>query len=239
MFQSRVFVAWILTFACFLISLLVLCAGTKPGFLEDCSLVFISDLSVDYSPQISSNFFPVDTGSESPFSNNSDWGEIYYLAFCQGNYGDDGVSKVNKSCSKSPNPEKVFGGSLQRAMIPWTIGIALSGLDLFLLLLFCGGGRHWNGWMMMFMILTFFALLLGGVFGTVFSYGEFNNDKGGKVFVPLTWTAVGLILLAGFIHSFEYSLQRWTPTGDVIAAKHKPAKVPWMQMDRYYWTNPR
>ena len=33
-----------------------------------------------------------------------------------------------------------------------------------------------------------------------------------------------LFFVAGFIHSFEYSLQRWTPMGNVIAAKHKPAR---------------
>jgi hypothetical protein len=105
-------------------------------------------------PQITSNFDIFNTGSESPFLNSSEWGAIYYLSLCQGNYGDDGISKINKSCSKSPNPENVF--PLKRGMIPWVIGIALSGLDLFLLLLFCGGRRHWNGWMMMFMVVSNF-----------------------------------------------------------------------------------
>jgi hypothetical protein len=81
--------------------------------------------------------------------------------------------------------------------------------------------------------------MLGAIFATVFSVTEFDGDKSGPLFIPLTWTAAAAVFIGGFIHSFEYSLQRWTPTGDIIAAKHKPEKVPWLQMDRYYWTNPR
>jgi len=86
-----------------------------------------------------------------PFSNtNSDWASIHYLAICQGNYESDGVTKTNITCSSSPSPESVF--NLQRAFIPWVMGIVFTGFKLFLLLLFCGGRRHWNGWMMMFQL---------------------------------------------------------------------------------------
>jgi hypothetical protein len=40
--QSRVAICWILTFLSFLISILVLCAGTKPNFLPDASIVFVN-----------------------------------------------------------------------------------------------------------------------------------------------------------------------------------------------------
>lgn len=86
---------------------------------------------------------------------------------------------------------------------------------------------------------AYFPLLLSAVFSTIFSFTEYDGDKAGHLFIPLTWTAVVAVFLGAYIHSFEYSLQRWTPTGEVIAAKHKPPKVPWMFMDSYYWTNPR
>jgi hypothetical protein len=82
-------------------------------------------------------------------------------------------------------------------------------------------------------------LTIGAVLVTVSSYSDYPPYTRGELFIPITWAAVECMFVASFIHGFEYSLQRWTPTGEIIAAKYKPAMVPWISMDRYYWSNPR
>ncbi|KAH8746709.1 hypothetical protein BGZ57DRAFT_862154 [Hyaloscypha finlandica] len=103
-FQSRVATCCVLVFLSFLLLILALCAGTKPNFLPDASLV-------------------------------------------------------------------------NRAFIPWVAGIAFVGLDLL---------------------------------------------------SQLFWTAVGALFVGLVVHSFEYGLQKLTPSGGVIAAKHKSDKTPWV-----------
>ena len=44
----------------------------------------------------------------------------------------------------------------------------------------------------------------------------------------LFWTAVGALFVGLVVHSFEYGLQKLTPSGGVIAAKHKSDKTPWV-----------
>jgi hypothetical protein len=86
------------------------------------------------------------------------WAEIYYLSVCQGNYTSDGVTKTATSCFKNPSPQSLF--NLQRVVLPWAVGIAFTGFDLFLLLFFCGGKVHWNGWMMFFLFVRLPLLYL-------------------------------------------------------------------------------
>lgn len=163
--QSRIVVCWVLVFLSFIVSILVLCAGTKPNFLPNASLVSVvlsslsrtshsltkpqvPDLQNDAYQNVFQPTFSVDL--RNPLLDSTyQWAEIYYLAVCQGNYTSDGVTKTATSCFKNPSPENLF--NLQKAFIPWVIGIAVMGFDLIFMLLFCGGTRHWNGWMMFFL----------------------------------------------------------------------------------------
>ncbi|KAE9378543.1 hypothetical protein N431DRAFT_462049 [Stipitochalara longipes BDJ] len=223
--QSRIVVCWILVFLSFLLSLLVLCAGTKPNFLPNACLVFVADLQNDAYQNVFQPTFSIDL-REPLLDSTYQWAEIYYLSVCQGNYTSDGVTKTATSCFKNPSPENLF--NLQRAFIPWVIGIAIMGFDLIFMLLFCGGTRHWNGWMMFFLFCALIPLVIGGALGTVFSFTEFEYAKGGSLFVPLTWTAVVALFVGLVVHSFEYGLQKFTPRGDRIDSSHKPDKVSWV-----------
>jgi hypothetical protein len=73
--------------------------------------------------------------------------------------------------------------------------------------------------------------MLGGVLGTV--YATLKNPRpGNKLFIPLTWTAVGCLFIAWMVEFVEYALQRFTPKGAAISIEHKPANVPWVSVNK-------
>jgi hypothetical protein len=73
------------------------------------------------------------------------------------------------------------------------------------------------------------------VIGAALSYTEAIGDLSedfpggpGPLFLPLTWTAVLCILIAVLVEFFEHGLQKFTPPGEIIAVKWRPADVQWI-----------
>jgi len=74
--------------------------------------------------------------------------------------------------------------------------------------------------------------MLGGVLGTIYSFLLDYNGPAGSQFVPLTWAAVACLFIAWVAEFVEYGLQRFTPKGQAISARYKPADVPWISVNR-------
>jgi hypothetical protein len=74
--------------------------------------------------------------------------------------------------------------------------------------------------------------MLGGVLGTVYTTLLDYGGAAGSQFLPLTWTAVACLFIAWIVEFLENGLQRFTPRGQPISSRYKPANVSWVSFNK-------
>jgi hypothetical protein len=155
--QLRVLSALVFCLTGFILSILILFSGSKPGFLEDGALsgVIFQNLDLNYfvlmlskSSNEKPSYSAIIAFQQSHDSEETpDWISVYYLTTCWGNYTDSGA-KANTTCDKLSNHPSL----VDKAFISWTIGTAIAGFVSLILPFFLRGRLRWNG--------VVFALLL-------------------------------------------------------------------------------
>lgn len=74
--------------------------------------------------------------------------------------------------------------------------------------------------------------MLGGILGSIYALLLSYDGLPGRQFMPLTWTAVACSFIAWAVEFVEYGLQRFTPRGQPISSKYKPANVSWVSVNK-------